>query len=529
MHSWLLFKDKDTDISNGYFFKDDLIKDLNLDILLKTMARDDEITLQIVKKIIMQPLTTEEEINYRQEIILDIAEHFEHFTQIHAFLRDADKVVAEYRDINRQRQNGSKSGGASYYIDKLKCLLTLTEALQSFYPYLKEGNYQSSGMLALLARFEEELPPERITAILESLRSIEFWLEGGTVTISAAFTEGLKLGNFTINQVVNLSSGLKKKNLTLKEQITKRILKTNVTVLNEETLIQQEKMLEQAAVAWLLSSFDDYLEDMLSFFSQFSYEASFYLACASLCVRFQELGLHLCRPRAVSADLFSYQNLYDISLAIYFQYQPISNSLKTEEKRLFIVTGANQGGKSTWLRSIGTAQLLMQCGMLVPADSYSSGLYSNLFTHFTRQEDNAMNSGRFDEELKRMDQIMEHMTEDSMLLMNESFASTTEKEGSLIMKNIIDALYELNIPVFMVTHLFEFIQEMYHIYEQEHASNKQNAMIFLSAARKENGTRTFQILPAIPSHTSYGIDLFHQFFPEKANSFSAVFNASATI
>ena len=108
---------------------------------------------------------------------------------------------------------------------------TLTEALQSFYPYLKEGNYKSEGMLALLARFEEELPPRRITAILDSLHSIEFWLEGGTITISAAFTEGLKLGDFTINQVVNLSSGLKKKNLTLKEQITKRLLKTNVVVL----------------------------------------------------------------------------------------------------------------------------------------------------------------------------------------------------------------------------------------------------------------------------------------------------------
>lgn len=514
MHTWLLFKDKDADISNGYTFKEDLIKDLNLDILLKTMAKTDEITLQVIKKVMMQPLTKEEDINYRQEIILDITEHFDHFTKIHAFLRDADKVVKEYRDLNRQRRNGSKSNYASYYMDKLKCLLTLTEALQSFYPYLKEGNYKSEGMLALIARFEEELPPRRITAILDSLHSIEFWLEGGTITISAAFTEGLKLGNFTINQVVNLSSGLKKKNLTLKEQITKRLLKTNVVVLNEETLIQQEKMLEESAVAWLLSAFDDYLEDILSFFSQFSYEASFYLACALLCIRFKEIGLHLCRPK-VSDHLFSYQELYDISLALYFQYRPVANSLKTKENYLFIVTGANQGGKSTWLRSIGAAQVLMQCGMLVPADSYTSGLYSNIFTHFTRQEDIAMNSGRFDEELKRMDQIMESMTEDSMLLMNESFASTTEKEGSLIMKNIVDALYKLKIPVFMVTHLFEFIQEMYQISEKELTLKQETAMMFLSAKRTENGTRTFEILPATPSHTSYGIDLFHQFFPEE--------------
>lgn len=514
MHAWLLFKDRDTDISNGYPFKKDLIKDLNLEIIFKTMARDDETTLRILQTLFMHPLKTKEEINYRQEIILDIAEHLEHFTEIHTFLRNAKSVAEEYRHISNQRRNGSKTGSASYYIDKLKCLITLTEALQSFYPFFKSENYQSEGMLSLLARFEEELPPERLQAIRESLRSIEFWLDGGTLVISAAFTEGLKLGNFTVNQVSNLSSGLKRKNLTLKEQIAKKVLKTNVTILNEDTLKQQEKLLEESAVAWLLSGFDDYLEDTLSFFIQFSYEASFYFACASLTVHFRELELPLCRP-VVSDSRFSYQQLYEMSIAIYFQHCPITNSLETEHTSLYIVTGANQGGKSTWLRSIGTAQLFMQCGMLVPAKSYESGLYSNLFTHFTRQEDVAMNSGRFDDELKRMDLIMEHMTRDSMLLMNESFAGTTEKEASLIMKNIIDALYDLRIPVFMVTHLFEFTQQMFETSENEQISGKETRMIFLSAGRTENGKRTFQIQQAIPSHTSYGLDLFDEFFPEK--------------
>lgn len=354
---------------------------------------------------------------------------------------------------------------------------------------------------------------DRLHAIRESLRSIEFWLDGGKLVLSASFTEGLKLGNFTVNQISNLSSGLKKKQLTLKEQFMKKILKTNVTVLNDETLIHQEQALEEACVAWLLSGFDDYLEDTLAFFSQFSYEASFYLACASFVVRFRELGLSLCRP-VVSEHCFSYENLYEVSLAIYFQHCPITNSLNTEKKHLFIVTGANQGGKSTWLRSIGIAQLFMQCGMLVPAASYVSSLYSDIFTHFTRQEDRAMNLGRFDEELNRMDRIMSKMTKDSMLLMNESFAGTTEKEGSLIMKNIVEALYECCVPVFMVTHLFEFTQYFVTLSEQERALGTTSGTVFLTAKRTENGMRTFQIIPDQPSSTSYGIDLFGQFFPE---------------
>ena len=512
MHAWLLFKDKDTDTGNGYPLKEDLIKDLNLDIVFKTMADNDETTLQILRTLFLRPLKTAEEIAYRQEIILDIAGHLEHFTDIHHFLRDAAGTAKEYRTSNNRRQNGSKTGLASYYMDKLKCLITLTEAMQSFYPFFKDGNYESAGMKALLARMEDELPPERLLAIRESLRSIEFWLDGGKLVISAAFTEGMKLGNFTINQVSNLSSGLKTKQLSLKEKISKHLLKLNVAVLNEETLLKQEKMLEESAVGWLLSGFDDYLEDLLSFFTQFSYEASFYLACAGFVKRFQELDLSLCRP--VVSESFSCTQLYEISLAIYFRHCPVTNSLETENKRLFIVTGANQGGKSTWLRSIGIAQIFMQCGMLVPADSYANGLYSNLFTYFTRQEDSAMNSGRFDDELKRMDKIMSEMTKDSMLLMNEAFASTTEKEGSLVMRNIVEALYQLHIPVFMVTHLFEFTRQMLHVSEQEQASSHKTHMLFLSAGRTKDGNRTFKISPDTPSPTSYGLDLFRQFFPE---------------
>lgn len=514
MHAFLLFKDKDTDTSKGYPFPTDLIKDLNLNIILKTMSGDDETTMQILKTLLMRPLKTADEISYRQEIILDISRRLEHFAQIHQFLRDAKNVADEYRNVNNQRRNGSKTSGASYYIDKLKCLITLTEGMQSLYPFLKSGNYESTGMKALLARFGEELPPERLNAIRESLKEIEFWIEGGTLVLSAAFTDGMKLGDFTINQVSNLSSRFTKKKLTLKEQFSNHVLKTNITVLNEEPLIKQKMLLEEAAVAWLLSGFDDYLENLLSFVTQFFYEASFYFACASLTARFRELGLPLCRP-VVSDKNFSYQRLYEMTLAIYFQRYPAANSLDAGNARLYIVTGANQGGKSTWLRSIGIAQLFMQCGMLVPADSYQSRLYPNLFTHFTREEDTAMNSGRFDEELKRMDFIMEHMTKDSMLLMNESFASTTEKEGSLIMANIVEALYDLQIPVFMVTHLFEFTQKMFQRAECEKEKGDGGNMIFLSAGRTEQGERTFQILPAVPSSTSYGIDLFEKFLPGK--------------
>ena len=123
------------------------------------------------------------------------------------------------------------------------------------------------------------------------------------------------------------------------------------------------------------------------------------------------------------------------------------------EERMLVITGPNQGGKTTFLRAIGLSQLMMQTGMFVPAESYSGNLFTGLFTHFKREEDSSMESGKFDEELNRMDQIIRVITPNAMILFNESFASTNQREGSEIAKQIVKGLVERSITVYFVTHV----------------------------------------------------------------------------
>lgn len=81
-----------------------------------------------------------------------------------------------------------------------------------------------------------------------------------------------------------------------------------------------------------------------------------------------------------------------------------------------MVTGANQGGKSTFLRSVGIAALMMQCGMFVPARSFVATVYRGVFTHYRRAEDTTMTSGKLDEELGRMSAIVDVIHPGSLLL-----------------------------------------------------------------------------------------------------------------
>ena len=88
----------------------------------------------------------------------------------------------------------------------------------------------------------------------------------------------------------------------------------------------------------------------------------------------------------------------------------VGNDVTADHKDLVIITGANQGGKSTFLRSVGLAQLMMQCGLFVAAEAFCSTVCDGLFTHYKREEDAAMQSGKFDEELGRMSDIVDHLS-----------------------------------------------------------------------------------------------------------------------
>jgi DNA mismatch repair ATPase MutS len=188
------------------------------------------------------------------------------------------------------------------------------------------------------------------------------------------------------------------------------------------------------------------------------------------------------------------------------QTEVVGSTCTFTGKDLLIVTGANQGGKSTFLRSIGIAQVMMQCGLPVCAKSFSSGLFPKIFVHFTRREDSEMNSGRLDEELGRMSKIVEEIDDNSLILLNESFATTTEKEGSVIAYDIIKALSEAGVRILTVTHLLSFARRMY----EDSVESADASIEFLSAERKEDGTRTFRMIRHEPELTSFGLDLYDE-------------------
>jgi hypothetical protein len=242
------------------------------------------------------------------------------------------------------------------------------------------------------------------------------------------------------------------------------------------------------------------------FFQLLRAELGFYRGCLNLRGRLLARGLPVCYPvpAPVRSDRFDARGLYDASLALILDGPVVGNDVAADGRQLIMITGANQGGKSTFLRSAGQAQLMLQAGMFAPARELSGSACSGVFTHYKREEDAAMEHGKLDEELDRMSAIADVIRPGGLLLCNESFASTNEREGSQLAREIIRALTEAGIRIVFVTHLYDLAESI-------HAGGD-GRVLFLRAQREPDGSRAHRLSEAAPLPTSYGEDLYLETF-----------------
>ncbi|PZR98272.1 MAG: DNA mismatch repair protein MutS [Chloroflexi bacterium] len=253
----------------------------------------------------------------------------------------------------------------------------------------------------------------------------------------------------------------------------------------------------------------DYLDTTIGTFDrevQLRAELAFYVGCLNVHAQLSEKGEATCFPVPLPPGnpVLSAQGLYDVCLALRIEARVVGNDVNADSKWLVMITGANQGGKSTFLRSVGLAHLMMQCGMFVSAESFRANVCDGVFTHFKREEDVGMKSGKLDEELHRMSDIAGRITPNCILLCNESFVATNEREGSEIARQVLRALIEASVKVVFVTHLFDLAHGFY--------LQEMDTVLFLRAERQAGGQRTFKLIEGEPLPTSYGEDSYRRVF-----------------
>jgi DNA mismatch repair ATPase MutS len=361
--------------------------------------------------------------------------------------------------------------------------------------------FESEGFRSFFAMLKKELSDEYFAIVEGHLRELRF-RDG--LLISAELGKGNKGTNYVLRKWQDKKVGWIKRIFTKKRPVFIFHIAER-----DESGARALSELRDRGINLVANALAQSTDHILSFFNMLRTELAFYIGCLNLHGQLAQIGEPVSFPHLVGPDerRHAFKELYDVCLALTMKQKIVGNDVDADDKDLVIITGANQGGKSTFLRSIGLSQLMMQCGMFVPAESFCANICDGLFTHYKREEDATMKSGKLDEELGRMNDIVDNITPNSLLLFNESFAATNEREGSEIARQIVSALFEKRIKVFFVTHLYEFAHGF--------ADEKTEKAVFLRAEREADGRRTFKLVEGEPLQTSYGEDLYNMIFDDK--------------
>lgn len=500
MKAFLMFKDRDFDLQQKLPLNTEALKqDLGLDVLFSAMSLGDKFLYEVAEKAVLTGMNNDlETILYRQHILRDCLKN-------PSIIRNIYEIAIESIE--------SKKKSWGYFSKYLPAVLSGSiEVLQILVDMLKKlkniadehgDKFESEGFKTFFAMLKKELSEEYFASIQNHLIELKF-RDG--VLISAELGKGNKGVNYTL-----------RKSQDKRQNWIKRIFGTKLPGYTfyisdrDESGAKAISELKDRGINLVANALAQSADHIISFFTMLRTELAFYVGCLNLHERLEQKGEPMSFPLPVlpGERKHSFNGLYDVCLALKMEQRVVGNDVNADNKDLVIITGANQGGKTTFLRSIGLAQLMMQCGMFVPAKSFSSNICNSIFTHYKREEDTTMKSGKLDEELSRMNNIVNNITPNSMLLFNESFAATNEREGSEIARQIISALLEKHIKVFFVTHLYEFAHNFY--------DKKIGNVIFLRAERQSDGKRTFKLIEGEPLQTSYGEDLYNNIFSNNCN------------
>ena len=185
----------------------------------------------------------------------------------------------------------------------------------------------------------------------------------------------------------------------------------------------------------------------------------------------------------------------------------VSNSFTYDENgRFYLVTGPNHGGKSIFAYSIGMAQALFQLGLFVPAQTACISPVTGIFTHFPVSDEDNYGKGRLESECARLGKILEELEDTDILLMDESFSSTSGMEAGYIASEVLTGIGLIGCGGIFVTHIHDLTQKLEEYNNYPGNKGKIDNLVALME-NKEDGTRSYKVERAMPDGLSYAKDI----------------------
>ncbi len=476
----------------------DLVADLGLEQLFAAMAGGDAFLGAVARQVVLAPLGDLDTIGYRQAALHDTLVHRDAVQAIYDLVVGA--IDGERRNFfglfTRSPESilHRSSEVMAFFVGVLRQLRSLAEH--------HADRFESEAFTTLFSMLSKELSDDYFAEVDAHLKRLRF---SGGVLVSAELGSGAHGASYVL-RAPNQPTGRRH----LRDLFGAGHAHTVVVADRDEAGLQTLGQLRDRGVNLVADALARSVDHILAFFRLLRMEIGFYLGAAELHRVLASKGEPVCVPEVLptTAQAWSARGLVDVCLSLTTTEPVVGNDVDADAVPLVMVTGANQGGKSTFLRSVGQAQLMAQCGLFAGATSLRLSIAEGCFTHFKREEDTSMTHGKLDEELYRMRAIVDQVAPGSVVLCNESFSATNESEGSEIGRQVVQALVDCDVRVFFVTHFFDLADGF--------ARQAATPVRFLRAERGVEGSRPFHLVEAPPRRTGYGEDVYRRVFGDQA-------------
>ena len=232
-------------------------------------------------------------------------------------------------------------------------------------------------------------------------------------------------------------------------------------------------------------------------------EFVYYIRMAEFIEKYSEKGYSFCLP--TESDKTTVKDFYNLRLAINMDEpsEIVKNDINFDDTdRIYILTGANRGGKTTLTQGTGLLFLMAQGGVYTPAGRFEYKPVDAIYTHFPADEDKTTDLGRLGEECKRFKEIYDDSTTDSLILLNETYSTTSFEEGYYIAKDSVKALLRKGVRMIYNTHMHKLGQDIADINSADIQARAVSMIM-----RTEENRRSFKVELAPPEGISFASDI----------------------